>query len=139
MSLSAFGDKAVRPDEKTIAETLAEGKPMWDFLRDHIKKEYKSVSEEWKFYTKEAGWTLVVKSGKRTLIYLIPLNGLFKVNFVLGERAVNAAQNASLPASIIKMISEATPYVEGRSFMFDVRTDADVGTAVKLIDIKAEC
>jgi hypothetical protein len=138
MSLSVFGDKTIRPDEQMIAEALAERKPLWDSLKEHMAAHHKSMSEEWKFYTKEAGWTLVVKSGKRTLIYLIPTDGFFKVNFVFGEKAVNMAQNADLPEYVIKQISEATPYVEGRSFMIDVKYDADIATAVRLIEIKAK-
>lgn len=138
MSLSAFGDKAVRPDEQSVADVLAERKPLWDSLKEHMTANHKSVSEEWKFYTKEAGWTLVVKSGKRTLIYFIPMNGFFKVNFVLGEKAVSAAQNADLPGTVIKLISDATQYVEGRSFMLDVKEDADIETSIKLIGIKAQ-
>ncbi|MDR0778321.1 MAG: DUF3788 domain-containing protein [Methanomassiliicoccaceae archaeon] len=136
MSLSAFSDKTVRPDETAVAAVLDKRKSLWDALKEHITKDHKNVSEEWKFYTKEAGWTLVVKSGKRTLLYLIPMNGLFKVNFVFGERAVSASQDAGLPEYVMELISNAAPYVEGRSFMFDVNEDADVETAIKLLRVK---
>lgn len=82
------------------------------------------------------GWTLAIKSGKRTLIYLIPLNGSFKVNFVFGEKAISAAETGGISAEIIKMIADAIPYAEGRSFMIDVNGDADADTVMKLVALK---
>ncbi|MCL2032492.1 MAG: DUF3788 domain-containing protein [Methanomassiliicoccaceae archaeon] len=136
MSLSAFGDKAVKPDEDMVLTVLGERKNLWDRVMGHIASAYKDVSGEWKFYSKDAGWTLVVKSGKRTLVYLIPLEGSFKANFVLGEKAVCAAQGSDLPPHILKAISEARPYAEGRSFMTDVKDDEDRDAVMKLIGIK---
>jgi hypothetical protein len=136
MSLSAFGDKAAIPDEKMIAAVLADGKPIWDGIREHVRSAYKEINEEWKFYSRSAGWSLVVRSGKRTLFYFIPQNGYFKINFVLGGKAADAAQSSGLPAHILKMISEARPYAEGRSFMMDVKEKEDAGTAIRLMDIK---
>ena len=62
----------------------------------------------------------------------------FKVNFVLGDKAVAVAQDIGLPESIIALITEATPYAEGRSFMFDIGSLGDVDLVGKLINIKAE-
>jgi hypothetical protein len=78
----------------------------------------------------------VVKSNQRTILYLIPLDGSFKTNFVYGEKAVNAAMSAGLPADVTKEISEAKAYMEGRPFFFDVKTEKDVEIVKKLIDIK---
>jgi hypothetical protein len=136
MSLSAFEHKEVRPDDDAVAKALGEKKALWDGVKEHIASNHKNVNEEWKFYSKDAGWTLVIKGGKRTLVYLIPLNGHFKVNFVFGENAVNAAQSAGLPAHIVKKITEARPYVEGRSFMVDVKGKEDADAVIELIGIK---
>ena len=73
---------------------------------------------------------------KCSLIYLIPLDACFKVNFVFGEKAVAAAGDADLPDSIAALISQAKPYVEGRSFTFDIKTEADVDVVKKLVEIK---
>ena len=136
MSLSIFGEKAVMPDEEMLAEALAGSKIFWDGLKSHVAANCGNFSEEWKFYSKKAGWSLVVKSKKRTILYLIPQDSYFKANFVFGEKAVAAAQSAGLPEWLLTQIAEAKPYVEGRSFMIDVRGETDADTARKLIAIK---
>ena len=134
MSLSIFGEKALVPNEEMLAGALAGSKAWWNRVSSHVEAACGNVRAEWKYYTKKAGWTLVVKSGERTILYLIPLEGCFKASFVFGEKAVAAAQNAGLPAEVAALISEAKPYVEGRSFMIDVQTEADVDIAFKLIE-----
>ena len=91
-----------------------------------------------KYYSKKAGWSFVVRSGKRTILYLIPQDRFFKANFVLGDKAVAATQDAGLPEDIVTLIERAAPYAEGRSFMFDIRSLDDVDSVGKLIRVKAD-
>jgi hypothetical protein len=136
MSLSVFGEKALVPNDDLLAEVLDSSKVLWDRIAGSIRDTCSEVSSEWKFYSKKAGWSLVIKSKTRTLVYMIPQKGFFKVNFVFGEKAVTSAQDIGLPAAVLALISEAKPYVEGRSFMFDVRRPEDADTALNLIEIK---
>ena len=136
MSLSIFGEKAVVPNEKMLVKALAGSKAIWDDIKSHVAAICGNVSEQWKYYSKKAGWSLVIKSGERTIIYLIPLEACFKVNYVFGEKAVAAAETAGIPKSVIIQIREATPYAEGRSFMMDVKSKADADTVKRLINIK---
>ncbi|MCL2325498.1 MAG: DUF3788 domain-containing protein [Proteobacteria bacterium] len=136
MSLSIFGEKALIPDEKMLAEALADSKIFWNTIKDNVASVCGSITEEWKYYSKRAGWTLVVKSGKRTILYLVPSDGCFKVNFVFGEKAVAAAIDDELPKYVVALIMDAPQYVEGRPFMKYVETDADAGIVKKLIEIK---
>ena len=135
MSLSFFGDKALMPNADMLAGALGNSKVLWDQIRNAAAA-CGSAAEQWKFYSRKAGWSLAVKSGSRTILYLIPLEGCFKVNFVFGEKAVEAARTVGLPEPVLALIEAATPYTEGRSFMFDVQTAADVESAQKLIEIK---
>jgi len=136
MATSIFDEKTVVPDETMLAEALAGSKLLWEEMKSHVVMVCGDIASEWKFYSKKAGWSLVVKSGKRTMLYLIPQKGFFKVNFVLGERAVAAALAAGLPETVIALIKDAVPYMEGRSVMFDVANEAEADTAKKLIEIK---
>jgi hypothetical protein len=135
-SLSIFGDKAMPPSEEALAGVLAGSKAYWDSIKSHVASECGDYSEEWKYYSKKAGWSLVVKSGKRTILYLIPLSGCFKANFVFGEKAVAAALVSGLPEPITALISQAAPYMEGRPFMVDITSESDARTVKRLIAIK---
>ena len=136
MSLSVFGEKALVPDDGMLGAELGECKLFWDDIINHMEGTYEGVGGEWKYYSKAAGWSFVVKSGKRTLIYLIPLGGWFKANFVFGDRAVVAAQTAGLPEPLVTLILDAKQHMEGRSFMIDIKSEEDVEIAKKLIAIK---
>ena len=136
MSLSIFADKAAMPDEAAFTSALGESKALWDNIKNHVATVCGNLSEQWKYYSKKAGWSLVVKSGERTILYLIPAETAIKVNFVFGDKAAIAAETAGLPEAVTALISEAARYAEGRSFMFDVTSEADVGAAKKLIEIK---
>jgi len=126
------------PTEDALAAALGESKALWDDIKKQVESACGKYNNEWKYYSKKAGWSFVVRSGKRTILYLIPQDKYFKVNFVLGDKAVAAAQEIGLPESIVALIMEATPYAEGRSFMFDICSFDDVDSVRKLISIKAE-
>jgi len=136
MALSIFAEKAFLPNEETLSEALAETKSTWGRIMAYMTDAYKSVNGEWKYYSKAAGWTFVVKSEKRTLVYLIPQKDYFKASFVFGEKAALSAQQTDLPEEILTSISEAKRYAEGRSFMTDVKSDADINVIEKLLKIK---
>ncbi|MEG1462214.1 DUF3788 family protein [Anaerorhabdus sp.] len=138
MSLSIFGEKTIVPNEKMLSEALGSRKVLWDNIKKQLIAIDDNILEEWKFYSKAAGWTLVVKGGKQTLLYLIPLNGYFKINFVFGEKAVALAKSSDLPQEIIALILDAKPYMEDRSFMIDVHTDTDGEIVNKLLKIKIQ-
>lgn len=113
-------------------------KELWDTLKVYICENCKGSKNEWKFYSKKSGWTLVFKKKGRTLLYLIPCKGYFKVFFVFGEKAINAAKNALLPEHIMKHIIEATTYAEGTSFDIKVKNEQDLEAVYKLLKIKDE-
>ena len=138
MSLSIFGEKAETPTEDALAAALGESKAFWDDIKKQIESACGDYSDEWKFYSKKAGWSFIVRSGKRTILYMIPQNKFFKVNFVLSDKAVAATQPVGLPEAIIDLIMGATPYAEGRSVMFDICSFDDVDSARKLIRVKTE-
>lgn len=137
MSLSVFGEKAMMPNDEMVGQVCLDSKRLWDGIKNHIAATCENGKEEWKYYSKSAGWTLVMKSGKRTLLYLIPLNGSFKVNFVFGEKAAALAQQSELPESVRSLILEAKPYMEGRSFQVDVKTEEDLDVVIRLLEMKA--
>jgi len=138
MATSIFDVKEQIPDDNNIAEVLGSAKKLWDTLKTHIFENYKGVKDEWKFYSKKSGWTLVFKKKSRTLLYFIPCKEYFKVFFVFGENAINASKISLLPEQILKRIFEATTYVEGTSFDVDVKNEQDLESVYTLLKIKDE-
>ena len=138
MAVSILADKSVLPDSGMLAGVLADTFSLWDGLVGHVKAEYPSVVEEWKHYGKAFGWTLKLLSKKRNLLFLVPLNGCFRVRFVIGERAAACAEAAELPDEIKEGIRAATPNVEGRSIDIDIHRLDQLDTVKTLLKIKFE-
>jgi len=126
------------PGDSSLAEALGNAKKLWDTLEASIRAKHADAKSEWKFYSKKSGWILVFKKKSRTLLYAVPCEGYFKVFFVFGKKAVDAAKNAPLPEQIVKHILEATPYVEGTSFDVEVKREQDLESVYLLLKIKQE-
>lgn len=136
MSLSVFPEKEEMPNDERLGEVLRDNKLVWCKILEHMENNYQDIVYEWKFYSKQSGWTFVIKSKKRTILYLIPQDGFLKANFVFGEKAVVEAEKADVPQNIIETIRESKCYAEGCSFMVDVKTDKDLKYIESLIKIK---
>jgi predicted DNA-binding protein (MmcQ/YjbR family) len=94
------------------------------------------LEQEWKLYSKKAGFTLRLKEGERTLLYVQPQDGDFRAVVVLGERAAKAALASRLPSRLRKAIEAARPYVEGRSVSVTVRGAPDLRDVGSLLSFK---
>ncbi|MCL2756127.1 MAG: DUF3788 domain-containing protein [Firmicutes bacterium] len=136
MALSVFDEKASMPHDDMTVIALGDSYKLWETIRNHLSENYRNVTEEWKFYGKESGWTKNIKSGKRTLFMFVPMNGKFQIYFTLGERAVAAVHNSDLPKEIKSLVPDAKQCVCGFGFRFDVETMLDTDAVVKLVAIK---
>ena len=133
MAESVFGDKAILPAGDALYAALGQSGPWWDALLAES-----GGTGEWKHYTKAAGWVYPVKRGKRTLFYLLPKEGNFKLSFVFGERAVQAAKTAGLPPPVLEALLAATAYAEGRGVSLEMARPEDLDTARALLKIKLD-
>ncbi|MBS7577630.1 MULTISPECIES: DUF3788 family protein [unclassified Enterococcus] len=137
MSLSMFDNKDFQPTNDDIQSSYDETKYiLWQTICHLINQDYPNVLEEWKFYSKKAGWSLVIKSNKRTMIYLIPGKNEIKVNLVFGSKATEHVLRGDFSDKVKRLLNEAHSYVEGRSIMFDVISKEDVDEISRLLKIK---
>jgi hypothetical protein len=104
-------------------------------LVDWIKKQG-VAHQEWKSSATKYGWSLRIKLKKRTIVYLGPSEGCFRVAFVLGDRAVEAARQSDLPAEIKDAIVAAPHYAEGTGLVLFVRHASDLIPIRQLVHLK---
>ena len=136
MALSAFDDKLKKPGAGDLRRVLGRTSAHWDNLTTHIAAEYSPLDETWNFAGANWGWSLRLKQKKRTILYMTPCKRYFLVGFVLGEKAVKAAHDSSLPDSVLTVIDEAKKYAEGRGVRIEIRNKKDLGIAKELAAIK---
>src|SRR5437764_192220 len=95
------------------------------------------ATQEWKgIYVHKYGWSLTLKLKKRTIVYLGPCIGCFRVAFTLGDKALATAKAAKLPAKIQHALEEAPRYPEGTGLRLVVTKAADLAPIRKLAEIK---
>jgi hypothetical protein len=136
MSPNAFINKPKQPTNAELAAALGPAKAAWDQLLADLAQEYGANVREWNSYSLKAGWSLRVKRKARTIVWLAPCPGAFRVAFILGDKAVLAAQEAKLPKRILKIINEAPKYPEGTGVRLEVKSSKDIATLKKLAAIK---
>ena len=137
--LSAFDDKALMPDDGTVAAALGGAALIWDELRAHVGDHYPSVIGEWKHYGKAAGWTYKLISKKRNLLFFVPQTDCFRLRIVLGEKACACAEaDHELPDEIKAAVCASAPYAEGRSIDIDIDRCEQLETVKRLLKIKYE-
>lgn len=133
---NAFIDHVAPPSCTELAGALGPALSAWDHLLSQLAEDFGVNNHEWKCHSLKWGWSYRVKRGKRTIVWLSPANGAFIVTFVLGDKAVAAAQTAKLPPRQLKLINEATKYPEGRVVPLVVKTERNLAAARRLAAIK---
>jgi hypothetical protein len=131
---NAFVGKKTKPTAADLTKALGPAKALWDQILDELKEE--CPRSEWNSYSVKAGWSLKLKKKDRTILYLGPLVGKFRVAFVFGDKAMRAAREAGLPKPVLKILDEANKYAEGTGIRFEVTSAADVEVVKKLAAIK---
>jgi hypothetical protein len=136
MALSAFDDKSKKPRPINLKKTLGRTAGHWENLITHISEEYPPLEETWLYAGAQWGWSLRLKQKKRAILYMTPCKGYFYVGFALGEKAVKAAHDARLPASLVAAIDGAQKFAEGRAVRLEIRNKKELENARKLAAIK---
>lgn len=133
---NAFLGQINAPSEKEVAMKLGAAYPTWRDLVAWLTRqgiacgEWKSVSP------KKYGWGLRPAIKTRTILYLGPCEGCFRVSFVLSDKAIVTARASGLPRSLLQEISEAKRYAEGTGVRLMIRKPDDLVVVRKLVEIK---
>lgn len=138
MLANAFIGKPKKPTDDELAAALGPAKSVWDRLIADLAEENGVDVQEWSSYSRKAGWSLRLKRKKRTIVWLAPCRGCFRVAFIFGDKAMKAARQCQLPQRVIKILDEALRYPEGTGVRLNVKGDKDIAVLKKLAAIKLE-
>jgi hypothetical protein len=132
MSPNAFIGRTHPPTDDELSAQLGAARALWD----ELLAELALPIQEWNSYSPKAGWSLKLKLKKRTILYLAPCHGSFRVAFVLGAKAVEAARQSKLPKAVMKIIDEAPRYAEGTGVRLEITARKDLAAVKKLAEVK---
>jgi hypothetical protein len=133
---NAFIGQAAQPTASQIDAALGDCAETWKQLTDWLITAHGIDDLEWKSISPKYGWALRMKLKKRTIVYLGPCRDCFRASFVLGDKAVAVARQASLPKSVLTALDEARRYAEGTGLQLIVHRDSDLPAIQKLVEIK---
>ena len=134
---NAFIGRKIRPSDKDVAAKLGNAAPAWSELLAWLGKQG-IACDRWKSISPKYGWSLYPTLRRRTVLYLGPSLGCFRVSFVLGDRAVQAARAGAIPAKLKEQIATARRFAEGTGVRLMVRTPLDLDAVRKLVEIKLQ-
>ena len=132
---NAFIGRKTPPSETELAYCLGPALPIWNNLLAWLESRG-IASGEWRSVSPKYGWGLRPALGKRTIVYLGPCKGCFRVSLVLGDKAIAAAQASDLPKTLLKEIATAKRYAEGTGVRLLVDSTVDLVPVRKLVEIK---
>ena len=132
---NAFVGRTSQPSAAEVAAALGQSEATWRQLTDWLT-EQRIDQQEWQSVSPKWGWGLRLKVKKRTIVYLGPCRGCFRVSFVLGGKAVAAAGQAGLPKRVKEAVDAAPRYAEGTGLRLIVKRASDLPAIRKLTLIK---
>jgi hypothetical protein len=132
---NAFIGKPAQPTDAELAAALGSTSETWKNFVEWLAAQGATI-QEWKSSSPKYGWSLLLKFKKRTIVYLAPCDGCFRVSFVLGDRAVAAARQGDLPKPILKLLDESPHYAEGTGLRLVVKGAKDLAAIQELALIK---
>jgi Protein of unknown function (DUF3788) len=124
------------PDDATLEQALSTTKKLWDAIVAHLDSLPNGLVREWKFYGKKHGWQMKVTDGKRAVLYLIPHDGSFRAALALNDQAAAALRSQKIPPSLVREITTAKAYPEGRPARVNVTRRSDLTVVKKLLALK---
>jgi hypothetical protein len=122
-----FMNKTAQPEEAALQAALGGSQLFYERLLALAD----GYSREWGF-TKSGGWLLKLFDRKKALLYLIPLNGAFKISLTLREAERESLLQDQELASLHESLLASKKYVEGFALQFEVR-EADGFRAAELL------
>jgi hypothetical protein len=138
MAPNAFIGKPGEPSATDLEKALGPAKLAWDRLIADLEGEHGVAGREWKSYSAKSGWSLRLKRGSRTIVWLAPCSGCFRVAFILGDKALHAARQSGLSASALAILDQAEKYPEGTGVRLLIKCPGDLSTVRKLALAKLE-
>jgi hypothetical protein len=133
---NAFIGKNVQPSAEEVSLMLGESADAWETFVNWMAEEHGVMVQEWNSYSIKSGWALRLKLKKRNIAYLSPCEGCFRVAFILGDRAMEAARQTRFSPAGAQAIKEATKYPEGTGIRLLVSRTRDLPAIKKLAEIK---
>ena len=136
MATSIFDNKEIVPNDEDLENVLKSSLGVYNKLIFYLENEYGSLTNEWKFYSKKAGWTLRISNEKRNLVFLSPNDDYFLITVNMGVKVSKIALDSDISDNTKDIIKQAKVYREGISILMEVRNEEDLEDIKTILNIR---
>lgn len=123
-------------DPKEFERVFGRSLYLWIDLKKFLRRTFKDVTEEWKFFSEGSACVIKFVQGKRILFYITPGNHQFETAFSFGNKAVEAILKSDLPQEYIDKLISAKQFLGGRGLKINVKSNKQLVVVKKLITVK---
>ena len=135
---NAFIGRKEAPTDGDLHTVLGPAARLWDQLIASLAADYDVAIQEWSSYSLKAGWSMRLKRGKRTIVWLQPGTGCFEAAFILGAKAIASARQRGLSARGAEALERGQKFSEGTAVRLLVKGPRDLPAVKKLAVVKLE-
>jgi len=136
MNIGAFTDKACRPKDSDVIQSLGSGQQRWLFLIEYLRANFRPREDFSFLYGKRYGWALRFRSKGRLLTSIFPGNGYFTVQVILSTTQLADVDRVRLHRNALAALSAANLYAEGKWLFVPVCSDTDLKDVMRLLQLK---
>ena len=136
MTASIFGLKNIVPNDAMLAHELGEAMDWFRQICTNIENNIGSLTIQWKYYGLKSGWVMKLIHQKRNLLFVVPLQGSFRVVFTFGDKAFNMILSSDVSDVVKQELLQVPRHTEGRTIQLAVHDEDQLDTVFKLLKIK---
>ena len=136
MATSIFDNKEIVPNDEDLENILKSSFDTYNKLISYLETEYGSLKKEWKYYSKNAGWTLRISGEKRNLLFLSPNDDYFLVNVNMGVKVSKIVLDTDVSENTKDLIKQAKEYREGISILINIKNEENLEDIKTILDIR---
>jgi len=137
MAYERLLDKNSQPTNQDILNAIGKRSNLWLSIHQFIHDNY-DFDKELAFYSKNYGWTVRYRKGKKTLVSCFPEQGAFSVLLVLGRAETEKVKQVreTLNQNFLAVFDNTKQLHDGKWMWIRILNQEDVNTLIKVIQIK---
>lgn len=124
------------PTDHNLEAMLGVAFPVLNEALTALAAVYPELEHEWKF-SPRSGWYQIWLLEGRRLFYVLPKPGSFRLNLILGDKAIKTLKAGPQAAELKRRLESAKRWPEGTMFSFEA-ADFDPQLVVAMIEAKLE-
>ncbi len=130
-------DKASKPTDQDILDTVGDRSALWVSIHQFIEDNY-NFNKELAFFSKNYGWTVRYRKSKKTLVSCFPEKGAFSALLVLGKVEADKLNQIreELTENFLSVFDTTEQLRDGRWMWIRILNQEDLHSLMKAIQIK---